>query len=496
MAVYTLFSQGTTGATLTADSADYTMGVQFSVSQAATLTAIWFYSASGAGALPDTIALYDVSSTSLITSQAASWSGAAGSGWVRAAFTSPPSLTASTAYKAAVGEFSGNFFYAGVSHYWDTTGAGASGISNGPLSAPNNAGASGGQDTFTSGTSLAYPSSSFGAANYWVDPEITTAATPVSLADSATSADSVTCGAAVPQADSGGCAEAVTVTSAAATADTGTGSENISAAVAAAYADSGAASELVTAGVTLGEAGAGTDAVVPAVALALAEAAAGPDAASVSAAVSFAETASGDGDLSAADAASLADAGNAADALTAAAAVPGADTGASADTLAVAFAIGAAETGTGTDAGTAAVAAAVPDAGGCADSLSVTTALGLDEAGACADTLALPVPVTLADGDGAFGDDSGFTAGMVFPDTGTATEALGPGRVVSDTGSGDDSGLTLTVAAAVADAGAADDRPWEFPATGTAVFPYYADLPDAALARVRAGDEFLWYAAS
>ena len=180
MAVLTLFGQPASPASLTSDSADYTMGVQFSVSvSGATLTAIWFYSAPGAGALPDSIALYAVTGASLVHSETASWSGAAGSGWVRAAFSSPPSLTSGTSYKACIFENTGNFFYSTTAHYWDT-GAGSGGIVNGPLSAPNNAGADGGQDTFTNSSSLSYPSSSFNAANYWMDPEVTTPATNIS----------------------------------------------------------------------------------------------------------------------------------------------------------------------------------------------------------------------------------------------------------------------------------------------------------------------------
>ena len=177
MAVYTLFGQPASPATLTSDATAYTMGVQFSVNvSGSTLTGIWFYSGTGATNLPATIALYAVSGTSLVHSETPSWSGAAGSGWVRSSFASPPSLTASTNYKACVFyNPTGDNWYSHTANYWDT-GAGSGGITNGPLSAPNNAGASGGQDTFTQAGSLSYPSSSFGASNYWVDPEVTTPA--------------------------------------------------------------------------------------------------------------------------------------------------------------------------------------------------------------------------------------------------------------------------------------------------------------------------------
>ena len=173
MTAYTLYGQEATGSSLASDTDPYTSGVQFSVSEACTLTAIWYYSPSGAAVLPGTIALYEVSGTVLVASQDASWSGAAGSGWVRAPFTSPPALTASTAYKGCV-------FYAGGSEWYGlsdpsyyTTGAGAAGIMNGPLTAPNNAGASPGQCSYATGGSLAYPDESDAGANNWVDIEVT-----------------------------------------------------------------------------------------------------------------------------------------------------------------------------------------------------------------------------------------------------------------------------------------------------------------------------------
>jgi len=173
--LYTLFGQVPAPA-LTADATGYTMGVQFSVSQAGTYTGVWFYSAAGAAALPSKVRLYAVSGQAVIVDQVAAWSGIAGSGWVRAPVTSPPALTAGTASKAAVLQGSAVNWYASAAHYWDT-GAGQNGISNGPLSAPNNANSAQGQDSFLAGDG--YPNSSFNATNYWVDPEVSVAAAVV-----------------------------------------------------------------------------------------------------------------------------------------------------------------------------------------------------------------------------------------------------------------------------------------------------------------------------
>lgn len=177
MTVYTLWNQGITGA-LQSDASAYTMGVSFFVTQnGGTLTGIWWYSAPGAVSLPSVIALYTQVGTvgTLVQSQSASWSGVAGSGWVRASFTTPSSLSTGINYKACIGDFLNNGnFYSAIAHYWDT-GAGSSGISNGPLSAPNNASAPGsiGQDSFHNAGVLAFPDGSFNATNYLIDPEVT-----------------------------------------------------------------------------------------------------------------------------------------------------------------------------------------------------------------------------------------------------------------------------------------------------------------------------------
>lgn len=174
MTVYTLWGQGLTGG-LQSDASAYTLGVEFQVTTAGTLTAVWFYSASGAVLLPSTIALYGVAGPTLIHSESASWSGAAGSGWVRAPFTSPPALSTGTRYKAVVFSAAGSNWYSAIGHYWDT-GAGQNGISNGPLSAYSASGSTNGQDSFHNAGTLSYPDSAFNNTNYLVDPELTVAA--------------------------------------------------------------------------------------------------------------------------------------------------------------------------------------------------------------------------------------------------------------------------------------------------------------------------------
>lgn len=181
MAVYTLFGQSGGGAIVN-DLATYTMGMQFSLSQSATLTGIWFYSASGATGLPVGCAVYQKTSPGVGSivpgsqNNSPSWSGAAGSGWVKCAYASGPLLAASTTYKVAILKDVTSQVYSATSHYWDT-GAGQNGLTNGIITAPNNAGGDGGQDTFANpSAALIYPPSSFNATNYWVDVEVTVTA--------------------------------------------------------------------------------------------------------------------------------------------------------------------------------------------------------------------------------------------------------------------------------------------------------------------------------
>jgi hypothetical protein len=103
--------------------------------------------------------------------------------------------------------------------------------------------------------------------------------------------------------------------------------------------------------------------------------------------------------------------------------------------------------------------------------------------------------ITLTDPDATFSDDSGFTAGLLAADTGSGDDSgFQHGPVIADAGSASDSAVTVAVSVPLAEAATCDDLPWEYLASGTAVFPYYADIPTDALIRVNVGDKFLWYA--
>lgn len=186
MTVYTVFGQSG-GATVASDTATYTMGMMFSLSSSAALTGIWFNSPSGATVLPVECLIESVTGNgngaivSGTDNTSPSWSGAAGSGWIKCSYPGTTTLLASTNYKVCVRTAGGGNFYGATAHYWDT-GTGSGGITNGIITAPNNAtaqandggGAGYGQDTFNGSATLAYPGSSFNSSNYWIDVEVTT----------------------------------------------------------------------------------------------------------------------------------------------------------------------------------------------------------------------------------------------------------------------------------------------------------------------------------
>lgn len=181
MTVYTLFGQPAAPAALTVDGASYTMGMQFAVSAPAALTGIWFFSPPGATDLPRGCCIYQITGVNTgaqvagTVADPASWSGPAGSGWVKATFDGSVTLTPGNNYRVCILHVGAGNFYGTTSAYW-STGPGSGGITSGILSAPAAAAADGAnQDAFiTNVVGLTYPNTSFNSSNYWIDVEVTT----------------------------------------------------------------------------------------------------------------------------------------------------------------------------------------------------------------------------------------------------------------------------------------------------------------------------------
>lgn len=154
---------------------NFTLGLQFSLSQACAINNIWFYSPPGVTQLPTVIGVFSVGSQTLVASNSSpSWSGAAGSGWVSAPLAG--TLSPGTSYKAAVcnGAASPAIWNGSVANYWTTGGFGANGLTAGPITAPNTSTAGGaGQASYNAGAAIAYPNTTTGPFDYGVDIEVT-----------------------------------------------------------------------------------------------------------------------------------------------------------------------------------------------------------------------------------------------------------------------------------------------------------------------------------
>jgi hypothetical protein len=160
----------------------YTLANEFQLSRSCTLDKVWFYSASGAAALPSKCAIWSTSTQSVVAgteNDAPAWvtaagSGAtAGSGWVACPYTGV-TLPAGD-YKVAVYSAGGAKWFQATNGYWGTSGPGNNGITSGPLTAPGLNSATGpGQSTYSPGV-WAYPltyGSGGNGTNFWVDVEV------------------------------------------------------------------------------------------------------------------------------------------------------------------------------------------------------------------------------------------------------------------------------------------------------------------------------------
>jgi len=172
-----LFGNVDPGISSTNDASDYTMAMEFEVSADAPLTGIRFWSAPDANGLPVGTAIFNLDTSTVVSGSqddTPSWSGAAGSGWVKNDYDGSVILRTGTHYAVAILKDSTTNVYSDTANYWTTGGPGASGKTNGVISAPNSFSSTGavGQDQFHTGGGWVKPDSSFGDSNYWIDVEV------------------------------------------------------------------------------------------------------------------------------------------------------------------------------------------------------------------------------------------------------------------------------------------------------------------------------------
>lgn len=179
-------------------SAQNTLGNEFSVSQNMALTGIWFIGPAASVILPSKCGIWDISTGLTVTgtvNASPGWSGAAGSGWVKCSYDGSVILVPGKKYYTSVFSAGGSTWRSNTAGYWTSGGDGASGISNGPLSAPNNASTAAGQSMASAADS--FPNISGAAQNFWVDVEVSDPVIPVpGLSGAGNSSRSVTAASA------------------------------------------------------------------------------------------------------------------------------------------------------------------------------------------------------------------------------------------------------------------------------------------------------------
>lgn len=165
---------------VSSDVTGYTLGTQFSLSQAGKLTKIWHYSPPTCAALPTRCGLWDITSQTEVAgsdNSAPTWllpgggTATAGAGWVYVDYsTANVVIPASTPTVTSTFHANGATWMAVTNNYW-TTGVGGSGLISGIMSAPNEAGSAHGQGCYHL-NAWAFPGSDIGTGeNYWVDAE-------------------------------------------------------------------------------------------------------------------------------------------------------------------------------------------------------------------------------------------------------------------------------------------------------------------------------------
>ncbi len=196
MTDYRLWPATNGAATVNPDTGSSDLGLQFKVtsSNAITITGYWRWVATSqdTNGTHYSFRLYSTTngtSGSLVTGTTVTGSGTWTVGaWNFTAIT-PVSLVSGTTYTSACTHTAASAHYPSTNNYW-SSGAGGSGITNGPLSAPSSATALGGkQCPYNQPSTGAFPAQyMYISSNYWVDVAITVADSITVSADAVSAA--------------------------------------------------------------------------------------------------------------------------------------------------------------------------------------------------------------------------------------------------------------------------------------------------------------------
>jgi hypothetical protein len=185
-ASYRLWPNASYGSALRTDDANgYTIGTEFYVTVPCKLSKIWWFSPPSAASLPTRCLLWDSVAQTAISgtdNSSPAWknqsgaSASAGDGWISCDYSGAGvTLTASKRYITSVFHAAlGDHWFADTANFRSGSGslsAGVNGLTQGPLVAPNNAGATIGQSV-EHVTTFAFPGTSDAGANDWTDVEV------------------------------------------------------------------------------------------------------------------------------------------------------------------------------------------------------------------------------------------------------------------------------------------------------------------------------------
>jgi hypothetical protein len=182
MAIYRLWPS-TNGGAFTVDSGTNDLGMQFSVTQpGCTLTGYYIWIPVGGDTIGSSFKMQLFSTTngtsgSLVANSTVTYSGTLTAGaWNFIALPTPPALSVGTVY-TVVRTYSPavSNSYGATASYWTTGGAGAAGITNGPITAPQaSAALNSAQGSFNEPSTGGYPATaSANQSNFWVDVQVT-----------------------------------------------------------------------------------------------------------------------------------------------------------------------------------------------------------------------------------------------------------------------------------------------------------------------------------
>jgi hypothetical protein len=161
-----IFGSSTPATVDSADTGSVVLGVAFNSDTAGYLTGVRFYKAA-TNTGTHIGALWSAAGQLLVT---ATFTAESASGWQQATFSSPVAVTVGTTYVAS--------YLAPAGHYSFTGAALAAQVDSVPLHALASSAVANGNGLYVYSATNAFPTSSFNASNYWVDPIFSPTATP------------------------------------------------------------------------------------------------------------------------------------------------------------------------------------------------------------------------------------------------------------------------------------------------------------------------------